>query len=146
MTSVKPSPKTDLDVKKFNSLLNLRHLFGYLSIGVFTAGLGWLVLILLVKLLNTNQTTAYFTSGHVGIFLNFYLNYKFNFKLNDQPWIRLMKKYFIHLSGLFVGHFFVLLTLSLFFNNFILTSFISYFVVFVYQYTLNKLYTYKLFV
>ena len=132
------------DKKNHNSLLNIQHFVRYVMFGTTSVLFGWLMLILFVKFTSMNNYVAYYVSGHFGIGLSFILNYRFNFQLTNHFWWRFFQKYMVALSGIVVGHFFVLSVISFFDNNLILTSFFSYFIVFIYQYILNKKFTYRL--
>ena len=136
--------QTEFDKEKYNSLLNVQHFVRYIIFGTASVLFGWIVLIFFVKFTKMNNHVVYYLSGHFGIGLSFILNYRFNFKITDRFWRRFLQKYMVALSGIFVGHFFVLFAISLFDNNLILTSFFSYFFVFIYQYILNKKFTYQL--
>ena len=130
-------------MNEYNSLLNFFHLKLYFIVGLFTCLLSWFVLVFLDLVFNLDYSLNYILSCHVGIITSFILNYKFTFNKPKKKLYRLTIFYFVAILGTIVG-LFSNQAIMVFSNiDFIYSSALSYFFIFLTQYTLNKLITFR---
>lgn len=129
--------------QKYNSLLNLRHFILYLFFGCTSMLLGLFFLYIFYQLFNFNFFISYFLSANIGIFSSFTLNRIYTFNASNLLIRRFLYFYLIAFFGIIVGYFSALAIREILLIEYILASFFSYFIVYIFQYTLNKLITFR---
>lgn len=129
--------------QKYNSLLNLRHFILYLIFGCTSMLLGLFFLYIFYQLFNFNFFISYFLSANIGIFSSFTLNRIYTFNASNLLIRRFLYFYLIAFFGIIVGYLSALAIREILLIEYILASFFSYFIVYIFQYTLNKLITFR---
>lgn len=129
--------------KDYNSLLNLRHFVLYLFFGTSSMLFGLMFLIIFYQLCNFNFFISYFLSANIGIFSSFTLNRIYTFKTSNFLIRRFLSFYLVAFFGIVVGYLSAIIIREILFIEYILASFLSYFIVYIFQYTLNKLITFR---
>jgi putative flippase GtrA len=129
--------------KKHNSLLNIRHFFLYFIFGILSMLLGLLFLLFFYQIARFNFTISYILSAHVGVFSSFTLNNLYTFSTNDFLIRRFFSFYIVALLGILIGYVSAIIIINIFTLDYIYASLISYFIVYIFQYILNKLLTFR---
>lgn len=125
-------------IRKYNKF---RELILYGIIGGFCAGLDFGIYTLLG--LRIPYLWANIVSVHCGIFCSFFLNRQYNFKIKDKPVQRFTLFYLVGLSGLGLSELLIFILGSMFGWDYIIAKLLTVIVVALYQFILNKLFTFK---
>jgi UDP-galactopyranose mutase len=125
-----------------NKWLLLKEIFFYGIIGLFCAGLDSLLFLLLRKA-GVNLYVSNFIGINLGILCSFILNAYFNFKTRDRLKIRALKFFAVGYCGLALSMLIMFAGVDALQFKEMAVKIFSVFVVAAFQFTLNKLFTFK---
>jgi putative flippase GtrA len=128
-----------LTQKKISQLFFIK----YALIGIICASIDWLIFTLLVNEFHFSLFLANLISTHIGIFLSFTLNLRINFVVKDKIFNRFIFFYSIGFIGYIFGHFMIHFLVNNVYLSPSTSKIFSCFGVFLIQFTLNKLITFK---
>lgn len=127
-----------------NLFLKFKTLILYGIIGVISAGLDFVVYLLLSNCLYINYLIANVISVHCGIVCSFILNRQFNFKIKNKFLIRFFTFYGIGLLGLTLSFGFLYLLVDIADINKNTAKLLTIIIVALVQFILNKTITFKI--
>lgn len=126
-----------------NILQKYRLVILYICIGGFSAGLDIIVFHLLTAIGSVDYLLANFLSVNIGITSSFILNRQYNFRVKDRVVRRLIKFYSVGIAGLTLSMILLWLLNSVLSFDLTIIKFITIPIIFLFQLTLNKLFTFK---
>lgn len=124
-------------IKKYNKFIK------YCLIGASGVALDFVIFIFLTKFAGIHYQFANMISVSCGITNNFILNAFLNFKVNNKIFLRFIKFYCVGLSGLIISSFLLHIFVELIHLNIIMSKISIMFITTLYQFTMNKRYSFK---
>ena len=118
-----------------------RNFFLYLIIGSFAVSVDTATFYILYKL--TKQVATNFISYFLGTITSFTLNRKFNFKVFDKSHLRFLSFIIVNTSGSIISTTLIWVGITIFNTSPLFAKLFTLPLILAYQYTLNKLITFK---
>jgi putative flippase GtrA len=139
----KPALKGPVMLVLLNKYTFFKQIILYGIIGSICAGIDYLFFLLL-RYFNLNLYFSNFISINIGILISFLLNTFFNFKRIDKLLRRAIKFFSVGYSGLLVSMFLMYIGVNRINLNETIVKLLTIFIVAAYQFTINKLFTFRI--
>lgn len=120
-----------------------RQFVTYMTIGLFSAGVDYLIYSVLVDVVGIRYLVANIFSVHCGILSSFILNRQFNFKVKDYPLVRFVSFYLVGLLGLAISSGLLIALVEISQLDKSAAKIVAIVVVAVFQFILNKTITFR---
>lgn len=120
-----------------------RQFVTYMIIGLFSAGVDYLVYSVLVDVFGVRYLVANIFSVHCGILSSFVLNRQFNFKVKDRPLVRFIFFYLVGLLGLAISSGLLIALVEISRLDKSVAKIVSIVVIAIIQFILNKTITFR---